>query len=182
VILQEYTGLYKNQKGQQRIISVSEHQLYSQLGRGPKSKLSAFQKDQFFFSDDAMQTIAFSRNANGVIENLITKKLTGTEIWGKSHKPLPNENGIQVDQMVLQTYVGEYEIPSMMTFSVTREQDRLFLQGEGQDKFEIFADTETQFFTKVNDAQFQFVKDDSGKVFKAILSQGGREADARKIK
>ena len=46
----------------------------------------------------------------------------------------------------------------------------------------MFADTETKFFVKVNDAQFEFVKDDSGTVIKAILNQGGRQADAKKIK
>ncbi len=46
----------------------------------------------------------------------------------------------------------------------------------------MFAETPTAFFLKVNDAQLEFVKDDSGKVTKAILKQGGRETDARKIK
>ena len=181
-ILKGYTGLYENQKGQQRIITVSENQLYSQLGRSQKSKLKAYLKDKFFFEDDAMKTIEFSGNKKGEIEKLITKKLDGNDVWNKTNKPLPNENGIKVDEKILAAYVGEYEIPSIMTFSVTKEQDKLFLQGEGQDKFEIFADTETKFFTKVNDAEFEFVKDDSGKVTKAILNQGGREADAKKIK
>ena len=87
-----------------------------------------------------------------------------------------------MDEKILETYVGEYEIPSIMTFSVTKEQDKLFLQGEGQEKVELFAETETKFFLKVNDAQLEFVKDDSGKVTKAILNQGGRQTDAKKIK
>ena len=181
-ILQGYTGLYENQKGQQRIITVSENQLYSQLGRSPKSKLKAYQKDMFFFEDDAMKTIEFSGNKKGKIEKLTTKKLDGNEVWNRTNKSIPDSNGIKVDEKILETYVGEYEIPSIMTFSVTKEQDKLFLQGEGQDKFEIFADTENKFFTKVNDAEFEFVKDDSGKVTKAILNQGGRQADAKKIK
>ncbi|MBK9014445.1 MAG: serine hydrolase [Saprospiraceae bacterium] len=178
--LQGYTGLYENQKGQQRIISVSENQLYSQLGRGPKSIVKPYQKDMFFFDDNAMFTIEFSRNKKGAIEKLTTKKLDGNEVWDKTNKPLPNQNGIKVDEKILETYIGEYEIPSIMTFSVTKEQDRLFLQGEGQERFEIFADTENKFFLKVNDAQLEFVKDDSGKVAKAILNQGGRQSDARK--
>jgi len=181
-ILQGYTGLYENGKSQQRIISVSENQLYSQLGRGPKSKLKAYQKDLFFFEDNAMFTIEFSRNKGGTIEKLTTKKLDGNEVWNKTYKPVPSENGIKVDGKILETYVGEYEIPSIMTFSITKEQNKLFLQGEGQERFEIFADTDSKFFTKVNDAEFEFVKDDSGKVTKAILNQGGREAEAKKIK
>lgn len=181
-ILKGYAGLYENQKGQQRIITVAENQLYSQLGRGPKSKMKAYQKDMFFFEDNAMFTIEFSGNKKGGIEKLITKKLDGNEVWNKTNKPIPNEDGIKVDEKVLETYVGEYEITPEMSFSVTKEKDRIFVQAPGQDKFEIFADTKNKFFTKVNDAQFEFVKDDSGKVTKVILNQGGREADAKKIK
>ena len=179
-ILQGYTGVYENQKGLQRIITASENQLYSQLGRGPKFKLKAYQKDMFFI--DAIVTIEFSKNKKGKIEKLTSKKLNGNEIWNKTNKPIPSENGIKVDGKILETYVGEYEISHEFTMSVTKEQDKLFLQGTGQDKLEMFADTETKFFVKVNDAQFEFVKDDSGKVIKAILNQGGRQADAKKIK
>ncbi len=181
-VLQEYTGLYENQKGQQRIISVSENQLYSQLGRGPKSNIKSYQQDKFYFNDNAMFTIAFSRNKNGVVEKLTTQKLDGIEIWNKTNKPLPDENGILVNEKILETYVGEYEIPSVFTFSITKEAGKLFLQGQGQEKIEMFADTENKFFLKVNDAQLEFVKDDLGKVLKVVMNQGGRQADAKKIK
>ncbi|MBX2990120.1 MAG: serine hydrolase [Bacteroidetes bacterium] len=180
--LQEYTGLYENDKAQQRIITVSDDQLYSQLGRGPKSNLKAYQKDLFFFGDNAMQTIEFLRNTKGTIERLLTKKLDRNEVWKKTNKPLPPETGITVDGKILETYVGEYEIPSVFTFAVTKEENRLFLQGTGQDKIEMFADTETTFFLKVNDARIEFVRNDSGNVTKAILNQSGRTADARKTK
>ncbi len=180
--LKSYTGLYENQKSQQRIITVSENQLYSQLGRGPKSKLKAYQTDMFFFDGNAMQTIEFSRNKKGGIEKLITKELDGNEVWKKTNKPVPDSNGIKVDEKVLQAYVGEYEIPSIMSFSITKEQGKLFLQGEGQEKVEMFAETESTFFLKVNDAQLEFVKDGSGKVLKAVLQQGGRLTDAIKVK
>jgi hypothetical protein len=37
-------------------------------------------------------------------------------------------------------------------------------------------------FLKVVDAQFEFVKDDVGKVTKLVLYQGGQKLDAKKIK
>lgn len=178
--LNEYTGVYENQKGQQRIITVLGNKLFSQLGRGPKSNLKAYQENMFFFEDDAMQTIEFYRNKKGTIQKLLTKKLNGNETWNKTNKTIPDSNGIKVNGKILETYVGVYEITNEMNFSVTIEKDRIFVQAPGQDKFEIFADTENKFFTKVNDAEFEFVKDDSGKVTKAILNQGGRQADAIK--
>lgn len=179
-LLPGYTGVYENEKGQQRIISVSENQLYSQLGRGPKSNLKAYQKDKFFFKDDAMVTIDFARNNKGEVEKLTTKRRTGNEIWNKTNKPVPTQSGIKVDEKILETYVGEYEITPEFTFSVTKEQDRLFVKATGQEKFEIFAETENKFFMNINDAQFEFVIE-SGKVTKAIVNQGGRTTDAKKI-
>lgn len=178
----EYTGVYENQKGLQRIITESENKLFSQLGRGPKTNLKAYQKDKFFFDNDQMQTIQFSKKEKGKIEKLIAEKLTGNDVWNKTNKPIPDTNGIKVDGKILETYVGLYEIPSAFTFSIIKEQDKLFLQAPEQEKLEMFADTKTKFFLKVNDAQFEFVKDNSGKITKAILNQGGRQTEANKVK
>ena len=181
-ILEGYKSLYENQNGQQRIITVSENQLYSQLGRGPKSQLKAYQKDMFFFDDDAMQTIEFSRNAKGGIEKLIAKQLDGNEVWNKTDKPIPGPDGVKLDEKILERYVGTYEMTPEFAFLITRVTDRLFVQATGQEQLEMFAESETKFFLKVNDAQFEFVADDSGRVTKVILHQGRRQAEAKRRK
>ncbi len=56
------------------------------------------------------------------------------------------------------------------------------LQATGQEQLEMFAETETKFFLKVNDAQIEFVKDPTGKVTKILLNQGGRQAEAKRVK
>lgn len=180
--LKTYTGVYENQKGQQRIITISENQLFSQLGRGPKSKLKAYVSDMFFFEDDAMKTIEFLRDKKGAIAELITKKPEGNEVWKKTNKPAPDSNGIKVDEKILETYIGEYEIPNVFSFDVVKEKNRMYIKVKGQEQFEIFAESNNKFFTKVNDAVFEFTKDDSGKVTKTILTQGGRSVEAKKIK
>jgi hypothetical protein len=48
-------------------------------------------------------------------------------------------------------------------------------------QLEMFAESNNKFFLKVNDAQLEFVNE-SGKITKAILKQGGRTTDAMKIK
>src|SRR5205085_7434267 len=52
--LEGYTGVYENEKGLQTIISLSGSQLYLQFGRGQKTKINAFQKDQFFPADNQL--------------------------------------------------------------------------------------------------------------------------------
>ena len=56
------------------------------------------------------------------------------------------------------------------------------MQATGQEKFEIYPVAENKFFLKVNNAQIEFVEDDSGSITKAILNQNGRQTDAKKIK
>ncbi len=179
-ILQGYAGIYENEKGEQRFITVSENKLYSQRGKNQKFNIKAYEKDKFFF-DDAMLTIAFSGNKAGEFSTLTTQSRSGSEVWKKTNK-LAIQTEIKLEEKILEMYVGEYEITPVFTFSITKEKDKLFVQATGEEKVEIFATTETKFFLKVNDAQPEFVKDDSGKVTKAILNQGGRETDAKKIK
>jgi CubicO group peptidase (beta-lactamase class C family) len=178
-VLQSYAGLFENEKGEQRVITFSDDQMYSQRGRNPKLGIKAYQKDKFFF-DDAMTTIEFVRSKKGKVEELITQSREGKETWKRSNNPIAVQKEIKVDEKILEMYVGEYEIAPEFIFTVTKEKDRLFAQATGQDKFEIFSETETKFFLKVTDAQLEFVKDETGKVTKAVLKQGGRETNARR--
>ncbi|MGZ5190174.1 MAG: serine hydrolase [Flavisolibacter sp.] len=181
-ILPSYTGVYENRNGQQRIITISGNKLFSQLNRSPKTNIKAYQKDRFFFDDEPMLTMEFTRNKNGEIEKLITRNRSAIEMWNKTNKSIPAEDGIRLDEKILENYLGVYEVAPEFSFTVTKEKNRIFLQATGQEKLEIFAETENKFFLKVNDAQIEFVKDNSGRVIKAVLNQGGRSTDAKKIK
>lgn len=181
-LLPQYTGVYENKDGLQQTITLSNNLLYAQQGRGPQTNLKAYQKDKFFFDDDVMRTIEFTRNNEGQVGKLIAKSRNGHEVWNKTDKPIPAPDGIKLDEKILKPYVGEYEITPEFTFLVTREQDRLFIQATGQERLEAFAESETKFFLKVNDAQLEFMRDDAGNVMKVVLNQGGRKADAKKIR
>ena len=78
--------------------------------------------------------------------------------------------------------MGDYELSPGFVISVTVEGNRIFTQATGQGKIEIYPESETKFFLKVVDAQLDFVKDSSGKYNKAILHQGGRDMECKRIK
>ena len=180
--LSRYTGVYANDYGQLRIITAAENRLYCQLGRGARVNVQAYQKDKFFFEDNVFQTIAFERNAAGDVEDLVLLSREGIEVWTKTNEPIPSSDGITLNEKLLERYIGEYEIRPEFTFAVTENQGRIFIQATRQGKLELFAETETTFFLKVNDAQLEFVKDDAGNIKKAILRQGGKITDAKKIR
>ena len=65
--------------------------------------------------------------------------------------------------------------------TVVREGNRLFAQMTGQPKYEIFPKSDDEFFWKVVNAEVKFVKDDDGRVIKAVHQQGGRTIEAPKL-
>lgn len=179
-ILPDYTGVYENESGQQLIITSADNKLFLQYNRSPKSQLKAFQKDQFFINE--LETLDFTRNEKGTVQRVISKKLAGNEVWNKTNKSIPSEDGLRVDNKILEKYVGQYEMNPNFSFTVSLEEGKLFLQASGQEKIQMFAETPSKFFLKVNDALIEFIQDNTGNVIKVILNQGGRNAEAKKIK
>jgi hypothetical protein len=65
--------------------------------------------------------------------------------------------------------------------TVTREGDHLFTQATGQPKFEVFPESDKDFFLKVVDAQLTFETDSQGKATDLILHQNGMNQKAKRI-
>ncbi len=86
-----------------------------------------------------------------------------------------------VPAAVLETYVGEYQLSPTFSIVVTREGGALFVQATNQPKLPIFAESETDFFLKVVDAQVRFVRE-GGRVTSLVLHQNGQDTPGRKVK
>jgi CubicO group peptidase (beta-lactamase class C family) len=80
----------------------------------------------------------------------------------------------------LDQYVGRYDYNGPI-LTVTRDGNRLFAQLTGQPRFEIVPKSETEFFWKVVEAQVTFVKDEKGRVIKAIHRQGPGSIEAPRL-
>jgi hypothetical protein len=87
-----------------------------------------------------------------------------------------------VDSTTLESYVGVYELAPNFTLTFTRQGGALFGQATGQGKFQFFAESPTEFFLKVTEAQVTFVKDASGRVDQIILHQGGANIPGKRVK
>jgi CubicO group peptidase (beta-lactamase class C family) len=96
--------------------------------------------------------------------------------------PPPKEHKeIAVDAKVFDGYVGRYQLNPDFVLTVTREGDHLFVQATGQPKFEVFAESDRDYFLKVVDAQITFVTDGTGRATELILHQGGRDQHAKRV-
>ncbi|WP_373549752.1 serine hydrolase [Haliscomenobacter sp.] len=86
-----------------------------------------------------------------------------------------------VEESVLESYVGVYELAPNFTITMTRKGSQLFGQATGQGQFELFAKSATEFFLKVVEAQVTFTSKD-GKVDSMTLFQGGQVMPGKRIK
>lgn len=106
-------------------------------------------------------------------------------------KKMLKELGVEIDPNlgkeitlstdILQQYVGKYELRPNFIVTISLDGDQLKAQATGQPAFEIFAQSETKFFTKAFPAQMTFNLGDSGKVDSLTLHQNGQNLPAKKI-
>ena len=88
--------------------------------------------------------------------------------------PMNSHKEITVDPKVTEPYLGVYQFAPGITLTITRDGAQMYAQLTGQPKFEIFAESEHDFFLKVVDAQLTF---EAGAV---TLHQNGRDQRAKK--
>ena len=88
---------------------------------------------------------------------------------------------ISVDPEVFDLYMGKYQLDIGLMFEVLKENNRLWIQVEGQPKFELQPLSETRYYLEMVDGQVTFAKDESGRVTKITLHQGGRDIKGKRI-
>ncbi len=87
---------------------------------------------------------------------------------------------ITVDEKILQSYVGKYELHPSFILTVTKEGKQMKVQATGQPAFDIFPKSDTEFYLTAVEAQLVFnVK--KGIVKSVTLLQGGREQEGKKL-
>jgi hypothetical protein len=139
--------------------------------------------DRDFFAKVVNAQITFVTNSQGRATELILHQ------GGRDqHAPrvegaaaVPEHKEIQVDPKIFEGYVGNYQLAPNFSITITREGDHLFEQATNQPKFEIFPESDKDYFLKVVDAQITFVTDVQGRATELILHQGGADQHARRV-
>jgi CubicO group peptidase (beta-lactamase class C family) len=88
---------------------------------------------------------------------------------------------VEVDPAILQKYAGSYQVSADMTVAITVEAGHLFGQVANQPKFEIFPESETDFFAKIGDIKLHFEVGADGAVTELVIHEGGQEIHAAKV-
>jgi CubicO group peptidase (beta-lactamase class C family) len=123
--------------------------------------------------------VVLSNSANGVDD--IGQHLIDTTLPLVPYEAPKQRTAISVDPKVLERYAGRYQLTPDFIITVTRDQNSLFVQATGQPKFEVFAESPTEFFLKVVDAQITFLTGPDSRATEMILHQGGANQHLKKI-
>ena len=151
--------------------------LFAQLTGQPRFEIFPESETNFFWKV-AEARVTFVKDGNGKVIKAIHHQ-NGMTIQAAR---LPDIVEAKVDPAAYAAYVGKYDYgQGQAILTVTREGDHLYAQLTGQPRFEIFPRSSTEFFWKVVNAQVTFVKDESGKVTKAVHHQGGQTLEAPRI-
>lgn len=81
---------------------------------------------------------------------------------------------------IYDAYVGKYELAPGLIVTITRDGNRLFSEVGGQ-RSELVPQSETQFTIPAANMKVAFVRDANGQVTHMIVSDNGREGQARRI-
>jgi CubicO group peptidase (beta-lactamase class C family) len=135
--------------------------------------------------------VAYEQNGDGAV--VMTNAQGGSRIAADVMRSIavaykwpdfqpPTRTEIKVSPAILAQYVGTYQVTPTFNFTYMLDGDQLVTQATGQQKFPVFAESQTRFFLKVVDAEVEFFTDDKGQVTHLMLYQNGREIKAAKTK
>jgi len=156
-------------------------------GQGSSARFSfgganvGFKCNMVAYMNSGQGVVVMTNSENGAqLIQEIFRSVAAEYGWPDYH---PQERVItRVDPRIYDAYVGEYEIASGFILKVTREGDKLVSQASGQPKSEMFPESETVFFVKDANAQFTFLKDESGHVIQVNILRGTRVYTAMRIR
>lgn len=102
-------------------------------------------------------------------------------VLGESYELPRKHKEIKIDKSAYDAFVGEYS--GKDTFAIAREGERLMVQfPPGQSVFEIVPESATQFFWRGREYYLTFVKDETGKVTQALVSNEGELGSWKKVR
>jgi CubicO group peptidase (beta-lactamase class C family) len=183
--LEQYIGVYENEKKEQRFITLENGQLHSRRKGGSKYKLHPYGPDQFYF-EESFARLQFIREKKGdkkVLQASVSDRTAEGSIWAKTGQALPADRPeMQLTEAQTTPFLGEYALMPGFNIAFTREGTQMYCQATGQPRVELFASSPTRFFLKVVDGEIEFYPDEKGAVDRMVLFQGGREMEGKRVK
>jgi hypothetical protein len=133
-----------------------------------------------FFYKAVKAQISFTKDSSGKVTALTLHQNGIDQPATKvSDRSAAERKVVTLDPAALDACTGQYELAPGAIITVRRKGTGLEASLTGQPYFEIYAQSPTDFFYQVVDAQISFVKDAQGKATALILHQNGDQKAPR---
>lgn len=152
-----------------RIVLLHGTEIVWQAGQGPGYRAFLGYSPQLHAG-----VVVLSNSSNG-IEDIGLHILDPQTPLRKLRREIP------VNPSEFDALVGRYAVNDNFVLSVTRDGNRLYIQGSGQPRAELFAQDPQRFFLRVVNGEVEFQKDGSGRAHALSLWQNGKTAYALRV-
>ncbi len=196
-LLDAYAGFYRNAKtGSVMIVTRDgDHLLTRRAGNPPVPEFPYTDHD--FFLTIVPQQNSFITDASGAVIRVVHHQMGQTETLER----LSAEDGqrevaavtqrleaeraphveVAINPQLLDGYVGSYQLNPRLVFTITRDGNKLFARGTGQQTYELHPYSDHDFFYTIVAAQLTFVAGADGKASAVILHQNGQDRTAERV-
>ena len=142
--------------------------------------VSGFKANINRFPGDDICVIVLS-NSNSSQVGQLTRVLVSM-LYKQPYKLPQAKKELALPEQILLGYKGTYEFSPETIVHVFPEKGKLFMEGPTQPRMELVAETETLFYGRYMEVNFEFVKDPAtGKVSALNFSRGKEKYTARKV-
>jgi hypothetical protein len=186
-------SLYTDEEGN----VLTKDELINELRPLPKGYIGSIKIDKVsaLVQDNVVVLVHLDREELELFGQKILTNFQSTSIWAKQTDgdwkivstqvmAIPNERKpAAIEAEKLEDYIGQYKISSEITYTITREGDKLFGQRTGRSKEELLALCHDIFYRKgAWRGEKVFERDEKGKVIKMLDRRENNDLVWQKIK
>lgn len=121
--------------------------------------------------DELNLTVIILSNKGYVDMTNIKNNLISIALGGEFEIPQAREIVEIKNPEIYDKYLGKYDLLPGQDLDIIKMEDKLYAQVTGQVAFELFPESETDFFAKIADVQIQFIVDEEGNVNELVFTQ-----------
>lgn len=179
-IYNKYIGKYKFTDDFMNVPEITiiekDGRLYAQATGQGAFEIFPFSETKFFAKaiDIKMEFMGEGEKASKLILKQSGIEFISERMEENEEKPL---EPVEIDTEIYSELAGEYEISPEVIITITTENNKLYAQITGQERYEIFPLSEIEYFYKEVDAKIHFERDEEGNIVSLILEQN--EEDLR---
>jgi len=156
---------------------------------GHSGAFVGFRGETLSFPEQGLSIVCLSNSSgfqpgkmNRKVADLVLDYLLSPEKPLKNLVKTPsNPKEVLISPYIFEPYVGKYELGSGMVIDVHNDGGSFFLNIVGQAKFQIFPESETQFFVKETDLEVAFTRGKQQKTEGLLMTIGSRKIYAKKM-